>query len=101
MIEVYDTSTDAWTTMTYLLTPRRYATASAVNNNIYVIGGYYGNNALNLNECYSLSARSWKTKTPMPTVRYGLTSEMIDNKIYVFGGISSDGNSDINEIYIS
>jgi len=69
-------------------TPRYSITSSAVNGEIYVMGGIKGDNVLNTMEVYDPAANSWSTPvtTGTFTPRYGLTSSVVDNKIYVIGG---------------
>lgn len=75
---------------------RAGATASVVNDKIYVIGGYYneGSNRKRSNviEEYDPTTDSWKTLTPMPTARSWATSAVIGDEIYVFGG-AENGNT--------
>jgi N-acetylneuraminic acid mutarotase len=50
---VYDPENDSWTEETPMLTPRSYVSVSVVNDEIYAIGGYDGDNYLAVNEKYT------------------------------------------------
>lgn len=82
-----------WITAGNMNTNRRELTSSIVNNKIYCIGGYTGNNS-NKNECYDVITNIWETKTNMTTARYQLSSSVVDNKIYCIGG---NNGSDLNK----
>jgi N-acetylneuraminic acid mutarotase len=50
---VYDPENDSWTQETPMLTSRSYVGVAVVNDEIYVIGGYDGENYRNENEKYT------------------------------------------------
>lgn len=68
-------------------TPRAAATASLINNKIYVIGGS-GVGLINManNEVYNPSTNTWEVKESVTTARGFLTSEVVDGIIYAIGG---------------
>ena len=93
---------DDWVTMASMPTARYLLTSSAVNNIIYVIGGWIDDTCVGTNEAYDPSTDTWSTKTSMPTARESLTSSAVNNIIYVIGGDFSNETFevlDINEAY--
>lgn len=93
---VYDPSSDTYTRKADVPTPRTWATCAAVNNKIYLIGGYsYGSpsGATNVNEVYDPLTDTWQTKSPLPTALYGGSREdpVIGDKIFVTHGLGYQG----------
>lgn len=66
-------------------TARRELTSSAVNNKIYVIGGYSGSSRgyVKVNECYDPNTNTWTAMKPMNSTKTYPKSCVIGNKIYV------------------
>ena len=80
---------NGWTHITDLPTHRGAATASVIDNKIYVIGGsdgYPNYNDLANNEVYDPSTGIWDTLAPMPTPRGWLSSGVVNGIIYAIGG---------------
>lgn len=96
--EVYDPNLDAWEGGGLVNTERRYgATASTVEGNIYVIGGY---NYLDSVEMFDDVASTWIVKTPMPEGRHNMGTAEVDNKIYLFGGrMKNSSTTNLVEVY--
>jgi N-acetylneuraminic acid mutarotase len=94
--EVYDPSSDAWTTKTPLLTPVYDYTSAVIDNKICVIGGSGGT----LNQIYNPENDTWSNGTPSPySTTYGAgaatTGNLAAKRIYIIGGgdiIPIDGN---------
>ncbi len=70
-VEAYNPSTDSWSTLAPMPTPRRYAAAAAWGgtNKIYVLGGETAAGQINTVEVYDIATNSWSTLAPMPTSR--------------------------------
>jgi len=98
-LEVYDPTNDIWdTTKTPMPTARSSASASAVNDIIYVIGGATpGGAASNEVEAYNPVTDTWETKSPMPTARWALSTEVVDGKIYAMGSGQRGINTRVEE----
>jgi len=96
--EAYDPATNTWTSKTIMPTARNWCTSSAVNNVIYVIGGYNGS-MLAINEAYDPVTDTWVAKTGMSTPRDHHTSSVVNNVIYVIGGHDLSGPFATNEAY--
>jgi N-acetylneuraminic acid mutarotase len=88
----YDPATDTYTARASVPTARTWGTCAAVNNLIYVIGGYaYPGGPTNVNEVYNSVTDSWAVKAPLPKSQYGVTREnpVINGLIYVTHGRST------------
>lgn len=58
-----------------------------VNNEIYVIGGFHGDNHYHKNcRKYNLSSKTWSHVTPMNVERCYVSTAVVDGKIYAIGG---------------
>lgn len=84
--EVYNPSTEIWTTKNPIPTLRWGSSCCVVNGKIYVIGGYDNEGTSSTVEEYDPETDTWKSKTPMPTARWGLTTGTVNGKIYAIGG---------------
>lgn len=83
--EVYDPTTDTWTTKTNMPTPRAGVTAQTVDGKIYVFGGNS-----TITEVYDPASDSWTTKASMPyplgfRMLWSCSSAKLDDKVHVFG----------------
>ena len=88
----YNPQTDSWQRKRDMPTPRRFLTAVAVDNTIYVIGGSVGpplGVATNLVEAYDPATDTWSQKKAMPTPRACPTACALNGIIYVLGGAQS------------
>jgi N-acetylneuraminic acid mutarotase len=112
----YDPSTNTWSSIAPLPTPRIDVAVVACQNKIYVIGGraaYYhveqsatinaavtDDEPLNVNEVYDPATNTWETNTPMPTARYLLQANVVNDKIYVMGGFTAFNHfTNTSEVY--
>ncbi len=93
MVSVFDFSTDTWDTVTPLDTPRVFATAVALGDSIYVMGGMDNNgNPLNSMEIYDPVSNSWHYGASMIKYRVGAASVVYGDSILVFGGAGSNSS---------
>ncbi|MCR9143969.1 MAG: DUF6519 domain-containing protein [bacterium] len=86
---VYDPTTDAWTSLAALPTPRSNGSAVAVDGRIYVIGGDSNPSsgvALSANEAFDPDANAWSVRADMPTARTNSAVAVLNDRVYVFGG---------------
>jgi hypothetical protein len=91
--EVYDSSTDTWTSKAPMPTARLYIDANVVDGKIYVISGdvqdhrwpnLVGNYELsNVTEVYDIATDTWTTKAPIPNATSKYASAVVDDKIYI------------------
>lgn len=90
---VYDPSSDAWSSLPPLPTPRGGAVAQHVGGKIYVVGGMTADGASSsLVEVLDLASGTWSTAPAMNTARDNPGSAAIDGVIYVFGGRTRAAN---------
>ena len=101
--ELYDPANNKWTILQPMLSKRGgLASATAVNETIYVFGGEQPSGTFNNNEKYDPDTNKWISQEPMPTARHGLSAVAAnDGKIYVIGGGREPGGSgsNLNEIF--
>ena len=104
-VQMYDPSTDTWSTKTSMPTARADLAAVAVNGKIFAIGGYNNNGSLNIVQMYNPITNSWSSKTNMPTEREDISAIELDGKIFAIGGykdiyyVSSTGSRDFYSSY--
>jgi len=90
----------SWATKPSLSIARYALTSSAVNGNIYAIGGVDSNNFVSsVTEQYSPATNAWSTKAPMPTALSGLASSATSSLIYVIGGWNGSAVVNTVEVY--
>ena len=89
--EMYNPSTNVWTSEASMPTARMWGTAQAVNGVIYVVGGYNGSypSGLGTVEAYNPSTNSWTEESGMPTARSGLSSAVVNGILYTIGGYTN------------
>lgn len=102
-VERYDPTTDSWTTVAPLLSPRSDLAATEVGGKIYVFGGCTGTPAAVLNtvDVYDPTTNTWsKTPADMPTARASMYAVGArGNTVYVFGGQVGGVQLNVNEAY--
>lgn len=90
-VEVYDTTTRAWTDMADMPAPRWGHSAVAVDGKIYVFGGRAGTTVYSSVAIYSPQTNKWASGASMPTRRYCLTACLLDSTVYTIGGWLNSG----------
>jgi N-acetylneuraminic acid mutarotase len=96
----YNPSTDSWTKIAPMPTPRVSFAIASYNNKIYVIGGLEATSngssqvSSSVNEVYDPSTDTWITATSIPIATSGAQANTVNGKIYVIGG--SAGDVDLN-----
>ena len=98
VVEIYDPSTDTWSTGKPALTARTYAETAVLNGKIYMVGGSNGLMRTDI-EVYDISTDTWETKGTTPT--YALLSGLVslNNKLYLFGGSEREIDPYYNTLY--
>jgi len=91
-VDVYDTQTNTWHTVTKMPTARVAPQAAVFSNDIYVFGGYdrkgpggafrYKKTV----EMYNTATDTWTKKRDMPMLRHAFATAVVNGKIYVIGG---------------
>jgi hypothetical protein len=89
IVQIYDAATDIWTTGPTMPNAHgSWAVAVAVNEIVYVMGGFDAGTqaALATVDALDTATGIWSTKKPMPTPRYGAAAAAGNNRICVVGG---------------
>ncbi len=92
----------AWSNLPDLPAVRNQAMSAAINDKLYVMGGYNTSysEAANLYRLNTSSpASGWTTLASMPTRAYGTQAVAIGHQIFVPGGYGTDGPIDTMQIY--
>jgi uncharacterized protein (TIGR03437 family) len=88
--QIYDSTTNTWTTGAPMPTARYVPAGAVVNNVLYVIGGKLNGSQLSVVEAYDATTDTWSTNnSPMPTPRDSLKAVVNDGIIYVIGGFNN------------
>ncbi|XP_071451571.1 kelch-like protein 10 [Hetaerina americana] len=86
-IEAYDIRSDRWfLSLSVDSSPRAYHGIVALNGNIYVIGGFDGNNYFNTMRQYNPVMKTWTDRACMYTPRCYVSTCVLDGQIYALGG---------------
>ncbi len=92
-VDVYNPATNTWdTTLPPMPTPRAYLAVTAIDRNIYAIGGSKPRDGgfYSEVEVYNVDTNTWTTKTPLPTPRDEMSLGVVNSggkdKICLFGG---------------
>ena len=94
-MEVYNPKTNQWREIGDMPTPKSSHIASVINGKIYVMGGFFRGNGLDMKyfktiEIYHPETGRWTQKSDMPIGKSGHTAEVIKGNIYIFGGSNID-----------
>jgi N-acetylneuraminic acid mutarotase len=92
--EMYDPTTNVWTTRASMPVARWAPTAVALpDGRVLSIGGY-NSAASNSLYAYSPTANAWTTLASLPTARYHAAAAVgADGRVFVFGGSISSGTT--------
>ena len=91
LAEAYDPSSDSWTMIAPMPTPREQLGAASVNGIVYALGGLGGNDPrisvwLDRVEAYDPSTNTWSARAPMPTKRSTFGVGVVNGIVYAVGG---------------
>lgn len=88
--EIYDTTTNSWSTAAPMPTPRWLGATAVVNNILYAIGGANadGSTTFSAVEAYDPKTSTWSTKAPMPFGADSIYATVDSGIIYVIGGFA-------------
>ena len=73
--------------------------AEAINNKIYIVGGYNNGTYYNTNYCYDPSTNTYTTKKILPIAMSDMGVAVSENKLYVTGGDSGSTTRNTNYCY--
>ena len=99
-VDVYDFSSNTWSTAPDLPTPRAAAAVAIFNNELYVIGGEIGTDlqgnfvgdAVKTTEAFDPIAGTWSTKNDLITERHGTQAITSGDGIHVTAGSHTQGS---------
>jgi hypothetical protein len=94
--EMYDTTTNTWTTKAAKTTALYYIKGANVGGVIYIPGGYSGSTLSAVMEAYNVAGNSWSSKTAMPTASSNMGVASSGTTVYTFGA-SQPG--DVSTVY--
>lgn len=86
-VDIYNSTTNTWTSGPAMPVATRGASAVYYNNNIYVVGGY-DSGQINLIQVLNLTTNTW-TQATLPGSGWETTAAVVGNQIIVFGGESN------------
>ena len=89
-VEIYDIEKNSWSKGREMPTPRECATA-LVDNKIYAIGGFNGQEPLNKFEVYDIESGKWEKLPDIPVKISAHHCVVYNNKIYAFGDYYDPG----------
>ncbi|XP_065304431.1 kelch-like protein 10 [Dermacentor albipictus] len=87
-IESYDTKADRWIKVETVDPegPRAYHKCAAIGNDIYVIGGFNGEDYFSSVRCFNAYTKQWRSVTPMHVKRCYVSIAVLKDIIYAMGG---------------
>ena len=96
-LETFNPLTNTWTINTTRL-PKNIAYHGAVelNNKMYIVGGFDGEQYLDSLYCLDLSTMQWEEMSSMMSKRCYIATAVLGGKIYALGG--HDGRHRLNSI---
>ncbi|CAN7997987.1 unnamed protein product [Ixodes pacificus] len=87
-IESYDTKADRWIKVESVDPegPRAYHKCVAIGSDIYVIGGFNGEDYFSSVRCFNAKTKMWRSVTPMHVKRCYVSVAILNDIIYAMGG---------------
>ena len=94
-MEVYNPKTNQWREIGDMPAAKSSHTASVIDGKIYVIGGFFRGNGLDVRyfktiEIYHPETDRWTQKPDMPISKFGHAAEVINGNIYILTGADPD-----------
>lgn len=86
----YDPRYNKWTNAASLIEKRTFFHLSAINGNLYAVGGRNAAGELATVECYNPMVNEWSFVEKMSEPHYGHAGTVFDSKMYISGGITHD-----------
>jgi PKD repeat protein len=101
--EVYDTTTDLWTTVAPMPIPVTHMGIAVVGTDIWIISGFAGNHPgtpENAVQIYNTISNSWSSGPPLPAPNGSGAAAFNNGKIHYFGGLLPDRNTDVGDHFV-
>jgi N-acetylneuraminic acid mutarotase len=99
VVEAYDPSTNTWTAVAPMPTPRSHLGVAVIDGIVYAVGGQSGTNHLATVEAYDPAANQWTTRAPMPYELGALAVVALGGKLYAIGGSGAYSGLAAVEVY--
>ncbi|MGN7413413.1 Kelch repeat-containing protein [Paenibacillus sp. SAF-068] len=98
-VEVYDTLTDSWETVSGLTIARSWSGVAILDGMIYVIGGADNSKILSTVERYDIKNDKWTTLKNFPLALNAMSATTVNGKIYAYDGATGITNGMSSAIY--
>lgn len=101
--EIYDTTNDSWYKGAPMPTPVTHMGISVINDDIWIIGGFIGDNpgvATDLIQIYNTTTDTWREGPRLPYRRGSGAAAVHEGKIHFFGGLLPDRKTDVDDHYV-
>ncbi|KPV57578.1 hypothetical protein QJ48_21330 [Paenibacillus sp. A3] len=96
-VEMYNPSTDTWSTKANMPSDLGLRTAVVYNNKIYLFGGMTtGTRSVTNVDVYDPSTDTWTSKSNMPKAIHGSAAVISNDKIYLVGGRLIDNSTNVS-----
>ncbi|XP_054715341.1 kelch-like protein 10 [Uloborus diversus] len=101
LIETYDTKADRWIQVPEVdpKGPRAYHKLAVIGHDIYVIGGFNGNDYFNSCRCFNAVTKKWREIAHMHTKRCYVSVAVLEGYIYAMGGYDGHHRQNTVERY--
>ncbi|XP_041366387.1 kelch-like protein 10 [Gigantopelta aegis] len=101
MVETYDTRADRWIVCSCVdAGPRAYHGTVAVDQVIYVVGGFDGMEYFNSVRVFNPATKQWSEAAPMNSKRCYVSVAVLDGIIYAMGGFDGHVRQNTAERYM-
>ncbi len=92
MVEVFDTTRNAWEEAATLPQPRVHVAVAAVGSRVYVIGGAVGDAPVARVDVLETLTAKWQQGPHLPGARAGAMAATLAGRLYVIGGLDAEGD---------
>lgn len=99
IVAAYDPATNAWTGKTAMPVGLSNISAAAIDDKIFVPGGFDGANASAALHVYDPISDTWALRAPLPAARYAAAVTAVAGRLYVLGGIGPGGTDNACLVY--
>jgi N-acetylneuraminic acid mutarotase len=94
----FDPRSNSWSGLPPLPEPTRAAAGTALDGEMYVIGGQSEPGDGREVYAFDVASRAWETRAPLPKPRFNLSAVAFDGKIYAMGGYS--GSKEHADVFV-
>jgi N-acetylneuraminic acid mutarotase len=95
-VDVYDTTTNKWSSIPPIPVPLHHPNVAAVDNKLYVLGGIpslINWTASPVSFVFDASSNKWTSLEPLPNPRGSAAVGVHGKTVYLVGGLSAKGNA--------